>query len=71
MHKKHTFGVTSMGEKGQVVVPADIRSALKWKKGEKLIVIARGHGVTLMSSAQFAHLAERLGTMKDLFDSSK
>ncbi len=48
--KKHIFehfvenkltGVTSVGERGQIVIPAEIRKDLKLKKGEKLFVFAR------------------------------
>lgn len=48
--KKHIFehfvenkltGVTSVGERGQIVIPAKIRQDLKLKKGEKMFVFAR------------------------------
>lgn len=50
--KKHIFehfienkltGVTSIGERGQIVIPAEIRKELKLKKGEKLFVFARNN----------------------------
>ncbi len=71
-HKKGshpgTFGVTSMGERGQVVIPADIRDTLKLEKGEKLVALARGGGVTLIPASRFEHMAERLTEMRELFD---
>lgn len=37
--KQHTFyGSVTVGEKGQIVVPAEARQSLKLKKGEKLMV---------------------------------
>ncbi|MDB5189525.1 MAG: hypothetical protein JWL82_482 [Parcubacteria group bacterium] len=61
------FGVTSMGEKGQVVIPADIREELSFKKGEKLMVIAKNGSVTLMPASRFEEMTRRLSAFKDLF----
>ncbi|HEY0010872.1 MAG TPA: AbrB/MazE/SpoVT family DNA-binding domain-containing protein [Candidatus Paceibacterota bacterium] len=65
------FGVTSMGEKGQVVIPADIRTALKFKKGEKLIVMAHEGSVSLIPSAQFAEIAKRFAAVEEISKRSK
>lgn len=35
------MGITSLGERGQVVIPANIREELNLKKGEKLMVFAK------------------------------
>ena len=42
-HNDHKFdgGVTSVGERGQVVIPAEIREKFKLKKGEKLLVFSK------------------------------
>ena len=37
------WGVTSVGERGQVVIPAEARKFLKLKKGEKLLVMSKGN----------------------------
>ena len=34
-------GVATVGERGQVVIPADVRKSLKVKPGDKLIVLFR------------------------------
>ena len=34
-------GTTTVGERGQVVIPADIRGAMKLKVGEKLLVFSK------------------------------
>jgi len=41
MNHGKIFGTTSMGERGQVVIPADAREELGMKPGEKLVVF--GH----------------------------
>lgn len=39
-HEK-LMGITSLGERGQVVIPANIREELKLEKGDKLVVFAK------------------------------
>lgn len=56
-HTNHTFyGTTTVGEKGQVVIPAEARDAMKLKKGEKLLVFSMGHG--MLALAKLEHLAK-------------
>lgn len=38
---KKIMGITSLGERGQVVIPAEIREELSLKKGDKLVVFAK------------------------------
>ena len=40
-NNKKLVGITSLGERGQVVIPADIRDELNLKKGEKLFIFAK------------------------------
>lgn len=59
------YGSTTMGEKGQVVIPAEARSAAKLKKGEKMLVFGVGEEVIILAKIsnleQFASLlSERL-----------
>jgi AbrB family looped-hinge helix DNA binding protein len=41
MFKGKIYGVATIGERGQVVIPADVRKLLKVKPGDKLIVLFR------------------------------
>ncbi len=50
------YGTTTLGEKGQVVIPAEAREAMKLKKREKLLVFSMGHG--LLALARLEHLAK-------------
>jgi len=38
------FGAVTVGERGQVVIPAEVRKLFKIKSGDKLIVIAKPEG---------------------------
>jgi AbrB family looped-hinge helix DNA binding protein len=39
MFKGRISGVATVGERGQIVIPADVRKALKVEPGDKLIVL--------------------------------
>ena len=48
------YGVTTLGERGQVVVPTQLRKNLHLKTGEKLLVFSRfGKLVVLIKAAEF------------------
>lgn len=51
-----------MGDRGRLVVPAEIRADLHWTQGTRLILTKTEHGVTLMSVDQArAMIKEQLG----------
>jgi len=59
--KKHFFGTSTIGEKGQVVVPAAARDAMKLKKGDKLLVFGVGDDtVTFTKLARLEKFASHL-----------
>jgi AbrB family looped-hinge helix DNA binding protein len=70
--KQHRFlGITTLGEKGQVVIPAAARKRLKLQKGDKLMVVSpHGNALILIKAAQlesFAkHLAARIASIKKI-----
>jgi AbrB family looped-hinge helix DNA binding protein len=47
------YGTTTLGEKGQIVVPAEARRALKLKKGEKMLVFGMGD---MIACAKLEHV---------------
>ena len=73
LHKKekHLVGVTTVGEKGQIVIPADIRIALKLGKGTKLMVIAHEESLFLMRPAALEHMARHFSALQALIKKSK
>ena len=59
--RRHYFGSTVVGEKGQIVVPAEARRALGLEPGDKVMVFGEPyHGeLTLMRAdvvAEYVHL---------------
>jgi AbrB family looped-hinge helix DNA binding protein len=57
-HGKQFLGITTLGEKGQVVIPAEARLRMKLKTGEKLMVMTpHGGAIVLMKTAQFEAFA--------------
>ena len=70
MNQKHTsrsrefYGTTTLGEKGQVVIPSEAREAMKLKKGDKLLVFGMGCDMIAFSKlSQIEKFASHL-TMK-------
>ena len=60
-HEKRFFGSTTIGEKGQVVIPAEARTAMKLKAGDKLLVFGMGGDmVTFSKISQLKKVATRL-----------
>ena len=48
MNHGKIFGTTSMGERGQVVIPAEAREELGIKSGEKFVVFGDAHKGTVI-----------------------
>jgi AbrB family looped-hinge helix DNA binding protein len=70
------YGTTTLGEKGQVVIPAEARKAMGIKKGDKLLVFGMGCDMLAFSKLskveQFAsHLANRLNAIRKIIKKSK
>ena len=52
--REMVYGTTTIGEKGQVVIPAEARKALKLVPGEKLLVF--GMGREMLALAKLSNL---------------
>ena len=71
------LGMAVMGEKGQVVIPADARKAVNIGPGSKLVVLSapRGEGLVLIPVEEMEsimrHATEHLGLMKENFNQAK
>ncbi len=73
---KHCYGTTTVGEKGQVVIPAEAREALGLEKGEKLLVFGMGEDMVVLSKLsnleKFAsRLARRLKAIQDIISQTE
>ena len=52
-HDGQTYGVTTLGKRGQVVIPNDLRRDLRLKEGDKLLVFCRfGRLVALIKTSE-------------------
>ncbi|MBI4090849.1 MAG: AbrB/MazE/SpoVT family DNA-binding domain-containing protein [Candidatus Komeilibacteria bacterium] len=65
------YGTTTIGEKGQVVIPSEARKSMKVKSGEKLLVFGMGTDMVILSKLsnleKFAsHLSKRLEAMREI-----
>ena len=58
INDKKFLGVTTLGEKGQIVIPAEARVAMKLSKGEKLIVMTtHKNALVIIKASQFEAMA--------------
>jgi AbrB family looped-hinge helix DNA binding protein len=48
MNKMKFYGSTTVGQRGQIVLPAKLRDDFKIKKGEKLLVIGNAEGYRIV-----------------------
>ena len=51
--KDGILGAVTVGERGQIVIPAEIRKKFKINAGDKLIVFARSNSIGLVPSEAF------------------
>lgn len=70
------FGTTTIGEKGQLVIPAEARGSMGIKKGDKLLVFGMGCDMVALTKLskveQFAsHLSGRLNAIREIIKKNK
>lgn len=68
--------MTTLGEKGQVVVPADARKAMSLEKGEKLLVFKMDDNILVLSKTAgiekfAAHLKKQLSDLDTVIKNKK
>jgi len=61
------FSITTVGERGQVVIPKEAREALGLGSGDKLVVLPsrRGNGILLMKEENIKELAHKMSERAD------
>lgn len=58
---KHLFGLVTVGEKGQIVIPVKARKIFSISAGEQLVVLGdESQGLALMKSDYFLNMADML-----------
>ncbi len=76
-HNPETFfGTTTLGPKGQIVIPAEARTAMNLAVGEKLLVFGMGCDMLAFSKLSnlerfAAHLAGRLAAIREVIRKSE
>lgn len=56
---KHLFGVVTVGDKGQIVIPARARKMFSITAGDQLVVLGdEAQGLALLKSDHFLHMAD-------------
>ena len=58
---KHLFGVVTVGDKGQIVIPAKARKLFDIKPGDQVVVLGdEGQGIAIVKAQNFLDLANRI-----------
>jgi AbrB family looped-hinge helix DNA binding protein len=64
------YGSVTIGEKGQIVIPQEVRETMKFEKGDKLMVFGMGDMVALTKFSEFEkfekHLSKKLDAMRKI-----
>lgn len=63
---KHIFGVVTVGDKGQIVIPARARKVFDIKAGDHLVVLGdESQGLAVIKTEGFLAMADAIMTMED------
>ena len=67
MNKKSSFfhGRTTVGERGQIVIPQNIRTAMKVKPGDEMVVMSRGDKIIVFPSKNLEKFYQTVVTQMD------
>lgn len=65
------YGSASLGEKGQIVIPQEVREMMNLKKGDKLLVFGMGDDMVAFSKLSHfekfeKHLSGRLDSIRKI-----
>ena len=62
---KHLFGLVTVGDKGQIVIPAKARKLFDIHAGDQLVVLGdEAQGLAILKSETFLTLADMIRTGK-------
>lgn len=61
---KHLFGLVTVGDKGQIVIPAEARKIFNIKPGDRLVVLGEeASGIAIMKADDFLNLANMINKL--------
>lgn len=68
--KGRAYGAVSVGERGQIVIPAELRKTLNIKSGDRLMVFAKldKKAISLMPERDFSRFLERAAKVISKFE---
>lgn len=69
MSDKKLYGTTTVGTKGQVVIPSEAREELNIQPGDRLYVVSAmdGAGVVLLKEEKLSEMVDNLTAQVDVF----
>ena len=63
---KHLFGLVTVGDKGQIVIPAKARKLFDISAGDRLVVLGdETQGIAILKSEYFIELANEITALKN------
>jgi AbrB family looped-hinge helix DNA binding protein len=73
---KKFLGITTLGGKGQIVIPSEARAIMKLAKGEKLIVMsAHENTLVIIKASRFeamaSHFTKHLASVRKLIKTGR
>ena len=61
---KHIFGMVTVGDKGQIVIPAKARKLFKISSGDRLVVLGdESQGIAIMKADNFLQMANMISKL--------
>lgn len=70
-HDKKFYGVGTVGEKGQIVIPSDAREALNIKTGDKFVFFGVGPMLHMIETEKLNSFLERMTSFTTKVDEFK
>ena len=62
---KHLFGIVTVGDKGQIVIPAKARKLFDISAGDQLVVLGdEGQGMAIIKAQSFLAMADAVRNMR-------
>jgi len=61
--RPRVYGAVTVGERGQVVIPSNIRKLFKVNPGDKLIVFAKTDMISFVPAEEFNHFLDEAASM--------
>ena len=57
---KYLFGICKVNEKGQIVIPKEVREMYKIKAGDSLLLLGDNKGIALVKTEVFSEFTEQM-----------